>query len=72
MTDQTTKATRFLDFSDLMARWNAPRPTVERWSRVDPDFPPAFRFADSPIRKYREDHVEIYERKALTKREAQG
>jgi hypothetical protein len=68
--DQTTKARRFLKFGDLMKRWNVSRQCVERWSRVDPAFPPAYRFADSRDRKYEEGDVETYERSALSRKEA--
>jgi hypothetical protein len=72
MTDQVTKATQFLEVGDLMRRWGVARQTVENWSRTDPHFPAAYRFADSRVRKFKESDVEVYERAALSRREARG
>jgi hypothetical protein len=63
---------RFLDVGDLGERWKVSRQTIENWIRNDPDFPPAYRFADSRVRKFTEPDVETYERGALVRREARG
>jgi hypothetical protein len=55
-----------------MVRWGVSRQTIENWQRQDKTFPPSFRFAGSKVRRFREDHVEVYERAALTRREARG
>jgi hypothetical protein len=69
--DPTTRPTRFLEIGDLMERWHVSRQTIERWLRKDPNFPPPFLFANSRVRKFKEDNVEDYERAALTRREAE-
>jgi hypothetical protein len=64
---QTGSETQFLEFTDLMRRWSVSRQALERWSRL-PDFPAAYRLADSTVRRYRESDIEQYERRAVTKR----
>jgi hypothetical protein len=72
MTDETTKPMRFLDWGDLMKRWNYSRQTLERKMRNDPDFPPVYTWPGSKIRKCKEHEVEHYEQKVLTRRGARS
>jgi hypothetical protein len=63
--EDTGSETQFLEFPDLMRRWNVARQTLERWSREDPTFPPPYRFFNSIVRKYALADVVAYERAAL-------
>jgi hypothetical protein len=68
MTDQTTKATRFLTMGDLVERWAVSRQTIEDWLRTDPDFPSPYLFSDSRVRKFKEHpDIEKFERSALAR-----
>jgi predicted DNA-binding transcriptional regulator AlpA len=65
---------RLLGIPELKQRWGVSNMFIERRLRSDPDFPTPLRFTGSKIRKFYENEIEAYEKKAIHRvvREAQG
>ena len=67
MTDQTKSPMRLLGMKELKARWGCSNMFIERRLRDDPSFPVPLRFTRSKIRKFREDEIVAYEKKAMSR-----